>query len=332
MIAEPLPSDCFTFFPMATHPLNGARSKINIQGKKYVTLCYPDVGFEDSEQYCPKRRVDNLLRRGDDLPDPLREYLPDKVSFGAGFWKAVPGAQWLVREARRAEYEGVQNIRNSDLHTYGILDEVARMEWEDQASLCQTMPTRNTVRFYKAFLRDFGWIHAKHFNTPEELQHLVEEGVNRSIVTISEKVVYNWNVLARNLREQFSGYFVRGRDPTNDWELYSSMCRLRVGTAQERREAVCILDSFQKDKAIRASEVRLHEYTCDFEDAFKDFTKGRDLSAATIENWLDRTSPEWYNKDFEDAVRREYGYWPFAYGVHYWERLSLIHISEPTRH
>eukprot|EP00973_Karenia_brevis_P091198 12406330-Karenia_brevis.AAC.2 len=206
------------------------------------------------------------------------------------------------------------------------------MEWEDQASLCLALPSQTTTCFYKRFLRRFGWIHSEYFSSPLDLQSHVQNDTVCFIRTISENVVYSWNALAAMVREEFSGYFLREQTPEQNWKLYSSMVFLRAGTLQERRAAACALEKFQEQHAIKAFEVRLHEYIPDFRGVFEEFTKGRCVPASAVENWLDHISLERYNKKFEEAVRREYGYWPFAYGCRAFERCAINSFSRSFAH
>eukprot|EP00973_Karenia_brevis_P095311 12426759-Karenia_brevis.AAC.1 len=105
------------------------------------------------------------------------------------------------------------------------------------------------------------------------------------------------------------------------------MAFLRAGTLQERCAAACALEKFKEQHAIKAYEVRLHDYIPNFRAVFEEFTKARCVPASVVENWLDHVSLGRYNKDFEEAVRREYGYWPFAYGCRNFERLAIHSFS-----
>eukprot|EP00973_Karenia_brevis_P054600 7588697-Karenia_brevis.AAC.2 len=230
------------------------------------------------------------------------------------------------------ELEGVCNVNNSAYHTYGRREEAARLELEDQESLCLALHSVNEKRFYESFYHRLGWINAEYFSSPEALQPKIEREWTGHIRSLSGKKVYSWNVLAEMVREQFSGYFLRKRTPAQDWKLCSSICYLRSGTLQKRREAVRILEKFQGEHAIKAYEVRLHDYTADFSDVFSKFTKGREVPAGLVQNWLDHSSFEWHNQDFEDTVRREYGYWPFAYGASYWEKSAVQDFSYSFAH
>ncbi len=93
-------------------------------------------------------------------------------------------------------------------------------------------------------------------------------------------------------------------------------------------EAVEHLQILLGDHEIKAAEISDHDYTGEFHDVFFKFTKGAHVPAACVEAWLDRWSFVNYRPDFEAAMEKEYGAWPFAYGVQTWEKWAVSTFAQ----
>lgn len=292
---------------------SSARSmKIKFVGIKYVDLQgnatgpataifkYEEIFVDEDENipYSCTVRAENVLR-GDALPDPINLFKPGRLFFSAAFFDTLgPELADMAQDAIWAKMDKEAQVQEK---------ERARMEREDQFSMCQNVDDP----YFTRCLLMFGAFSEESFAAP------------KSLMKIQNEHCPFYTRLQMAIRKEYSGYYCRGENIVEDYELYFAISTLTLGCLKERRDAACALWDFRCRHAIKASEIADHEYIGEFFDVFFKFTNGAHVPPARVEAWLNRNSLESYRPDFERAVRKEYGEWPFAYGVRCWEECAL---------
>ena len=249
--------------------------------------------------YTVSMRVDKVLRGDAVVTDPMELVKQPQLHFTAAFFERLGAeraavVQYVERQERMEEARALHRERGC-------------MEREDHLAMCEHT---NDPYFHRCLLK-FGGYDAQLFVQPMSLM----------------KANQFYTRLQMDIRNEFSGYYVRGETNADDYELYYAIADLRLGSFQEKRQAAHDLQAFRDKNAIKAATISDHDYTAEFYDDFLKFTGGAQVPAVRIEAWLDRNAVESYWPDFEKAVEKEYGAWPCTYGVVAWEKSAVSTFS-----
>jgi len=249
--------------------------------------------------YTVPMQVAHVLRGDAVVADPTELVKQPRLHFTAAFFERL-GAE------RAAAVQDVERQERME-EARALHRERVSMEREDHLAMCGHT---NDPYFHRCLLK-FGRYDAQLFVQPMNLM----------------KTNQFFTQLQMAIRNEFSGYYVRGETIADDYELYHAIADLRLGSLQQKRQAAQDLQAFRDKHAIKAASISEHAYTAEFYDDFWKFTRGAQVPAVRIEAWLDRNALESYWQDFEKAVEKEYGAWPFTYGVIAWDKSAVSTFS-----
>jgi len=272
-----------------------------------ATFQFDDV-FIDAGHVSPytvSMLVSNVLRGDKIAPGDatfFKKYAARELHFTGAFFDALGPGRWEAAFPIMDKERDEMRIR-------------ARKETvADEQRMCDAVAA--VVPYYRRLHKIFsdGQIPDYYFNTASELKRILKEP-HVDLWKDSICAFVNGKNLRCLLQCEFSGYRARGRDICNDDGLLVSLCIARTGSAGERCEAAEHLDISRSHAAIKFEDIDSYEYTDEFYAVFANFCHHSPVNRRYVLSRLDRSSLETYDETFDKAVAKQFGPWPFAYGV-----------------